>query len=321
MRVPRVLTVLVSLFILSCSGGDDGKKSDSGPPATDGAAGASLVGTFQVSVVGPDTSAGTTGSTTVFGKVYDGPTPSAEIWEEAATDGACKLLKPRIPFCETPCGGSAICVDDGKCQSYPKEVTVGTVHLEGVHTESGETKISMDPVAQNYQPVGVTLSYPPFSEGDEIKLTADGEPKLTATAKGISPLVLESAPLQLETGKSATLTWTAPKQSGLARIKVKLDISHHGGTKGKIECDTDDSGSLELTATLLDQLQALGVAGFPTVAVTRETSGSAPAEVGKVDLVINSRVEQEVVIPGLVSCNDDSDCPSGQTCQTDLRCK
>ena len=89
---------------------------------------------------------------------------------------------------------------------------------------------------------------------------------------------------------------------------MKLDISHHGGTKGKIECDAEDKGSLGLAAALLDQLQNLGVSGFPTVVVTREMAGSSTATGVAVDLVIRSGMEQEVVIPGLVSCNSDDDC-------------
>jgi Cys-rich repeat protein len=32
-------------------------------------------------------------------------------------------------------------------------------------------------------------------------------------------------------------------------------------------------------------------------------------------------VERVVVIAGLVSCTDDSDCPNGQTCQPNLMCQ
>ena len=78
---------------------------------------------------------------------------------------------------------------------------------------------------------------------------------------------------------------------------------------------------LEIPAALLDSLVALGVAGFPTIVLTRSTVGSAVIAAGRVDLLVFSELEQEVEIPGLVSCTDDADCPEGETCGSDLRCR
>jgi len=49
--------------------------------------------------------------------------------------------------------------------------------------------------------------------------------------------------------------------------------------------------------------------------------GSAVIARGRVDLVLSSQVERGVEVPGVVSCNEDADCPGGQRCQPDRRCQ
>ncbi|HSA21959.1 MAG TPA: hypothetical protein P5076_10940, partial [Myxococcota bacterium] len=262
------------------------------------------------------------GYTTVVGKIFDGPTPSALVWEETVADGPCQLLTPRVPYCEEDCGGDALCVEDGQCRAYPAVQEVGEVLVQGIHTSSGATQFSMQPIAGNYQPAE-ELPYPPFAEGDVITFAAAGSafaPAFTLEAVGIAPFSLASADIVLEDGQDVTLTWTPPAAAGSSRIALKLDISHHGGTKGKIVCDAPDSGSLTLPAAMLSQLLDLGVAGFPTIVVTRKSTGSATVPAGVVTLELLSGVVQAVSIPGLVSCNDDEDCPVEQTCQDDLSC-
>jgi hypothetical protein len=254
----------------------------------------------------------------VLGKVYDGPTPDTIIWEKPQVDGACTLTTPRVPFCSTPCGGSAACVEDDTCLAYPTARGVGNVTVSGL----GAT-FTMMPIANTYQPpAGVTLAYPPFSEGDAVSFSAAGDyfPVFSLTSQGIAPLALTSTSLLLKSGTPLALAWT-PGAAGNATIHVKLDISHHGGTKGQIECDGADNGSLTVSAALITKLVGLGVAGYPSVIVTRHAVGSTVISAGSVDLEIASVVEQSVSVDGLTSCTDDAGCPTGETCQTDLSCK
>lgn len=283
-----------------------------------------LVGTFLVSLVAPDTATGSAGYTSVVGKVSSGPTPSQVIYTESSSSGACKLMKPRVPFCNQACTGGAVCVEDDTCQSYPTAKSVGTVKATGIKTTAGATEFSMSPVANNYQPTGgVSCPFPAFAEGDAIKLESSGGDyaPFTLSSKGISPLSLNSTGLKLQSGQALSLSWTPPGVAG-STISVKLDISHHGGTKGMIQCDADDTGSLTIAASLITELLNLGTAGFPTIIVTRTAPvGSAVIAPGRVDLTISSTVEQAVEVPGVVSCKDTSECPAGQTCQSDLTCK
>jgi hypothetical protein len=140
----------------------------------------------------------------------------------------------------------------------------------------------------------------------------------TATAKGISPLMVKDGVLLMEDGKPLVLEWTAPTMSG-TKVHVELDISHHGGTKGKIECLADDNGRLEVAADLVTRLKALGVAGWPIAEMTRQSKGTSQQV--KVDLLLESKFVKDITIPGLTSCSDDDSCPTGQTCQLDLTCK
>ncbi len=320
-----VVVAALAAFAVACGGGTT-SETDGGTDAGTGSASV-LAGTFQAMLVPPVPASGgqpeTPGFTTFVGKVYTGATPSQLVWELAQTAGDCRLVTPRVPFCNTSCGGSAVCVENDTCQPYPSARSVGTVKVTGMRTSTGATEVSMTPIANGYQPSGtVELAYPAFSEGDDVRLEASGDayPAFSLSAKGIRPLQLTSTSLTLERNKALTVTWTAPGQAGLAKAYVKLDISHHGGTRGMIECETADTGSLQLTADLITRLLDLGVAGFPTIILSRKAIGSTVIAPGRVELVLASEVEQPVIIPGLASCSEDTECPSGKPCRPDLTC-
>lgn len=311
---------LLALIFLCACGQAPSPTTDAGTDAGNIATGGTgdagtLVGTFSILHLRND---GVNASASIYGKVYDGPSPASLVWELDTSEGDCQLLTPRVPFCATPCGGSAVCVENDVCQSYPTSKPVGIVHVSGL--VGGE--FDMSPINNGYQPgASVTLQVPPFIEGQAVTLTAAGSTAVqafTLSSEGVATLSLSNAALTLQSGMPLELTW--PAGSANARIKAKLDISHHGGTRGMITCDTADDGSLTISSTLTTKLIALGVSGFPTVIMRRERVGSTVIAAGRVDLTIGSELEQAVSIPGLISCTDTAECPSGQTCQSDLRC-
>jgi hypothetical protein len=256
--------------------------------------------------------------TSVVGKVYDGATPAATVWNVEGEGNGCRLLVPRIPFCDPRCSDGDVCVADGQCAAYPTAQDLGTVRLEGV----GQP-ISLVAVAHAYQPpASVALPYPPAAEGAVLQINASGGPlgAFTVASKAIAPLA-STGSVPLQPGTPLSLTWTPPSQPELSRVEVKLDVSHHGGTKGKIECEVADSGALDIPAAQIGALLALGVSGFPTVTITRVASGTAAVRAGRVSLRVASGVERAVEVPGVVSCTDQAQCPAGQTCQADLRCQ
>lgn len=284
-----------------------------------------VVGTFIVSLVeAVPATAGSEASdaySQVLGKVYDGPTPDLVQWNETLVDGDCRVLIPYVPFCGEGCGSGA-CVADDACQAYPVARGAGRVTVRGVRDAGGQTQFTLDPVAKAYQTVE-PMPFPPFAEGDAVSVSAAGDElaAFTVSSTGIAPLALSGDALALARDTDLPLAWTAAGASGNTRIRVKLDISHHAGSKGKIECDTADDGNLVIAGALVTKLLDLGVAGFPTIVVARHAVGSTQLTVGRVELDVVSDLEASVGVPGVVSCNEDGDCPDGQHCQTSLMCQ
>lgn len=299
-----------------------GNSSTGGAGNSGSSDGVELLGTFKVEVTADD-SGPTSGTTSVLGKVNTGAAPSAVVWEEVASDGACRLEKPRVPFC-TPSCGADVCVEDDVCRAYPAAQSVGEVTLSGVQVSGGGASLVLKEVAKAYQPpAGTLFAYPPFQPGDAVKLKAAGAelPGFELESTGISPLWITSSDLTLVEGAPLELSWDADSSAKASSIHVKLDISHHGGSKGMIECDQDDTGSLSIAASLVSELLGLGVAGFPTIIVTRAATSKARVGNGEVALVVASTTERAVTVPGLESCTGDEDCPDGETCQADLTCQ
>lgn len=317
----KKLAVLMALA--AC--GDDGGGVSGGPDAAVGDV-TPLIGTISVNLVPELMSAGSTqpAYSAMLGKIFDGPQPDAVIWEKGTTAAGCSLYTPRVPFCATPCGSTAVCVETDTCKPYPASQVLGDITVTGLVTKGGESSFTMKPVANAYQPPStIQLDYPAFIEGEKFEVKTSGSafaPSLTIGTRGVAPLVVTTSPINLAQNTPLALAWTAPTAAG-STIHIKLDISHHGGSKGKLECDLADSGSTTIDGALITQLLNLGAAGYPTIIVTRTHVGSAAVTAGRIDLAAVSTVEKPVNVPGIVSCTDTSECPNGQTCQSDLTCK
>jgi hypothetical protein len=273
-----------------------------------------LIGAFALKLVAETDD--TPAFSSLLGRVFDGATPQGVLFDESVVDGECRLLVPRVPFCATPCG-SAVCVDDDVCVAFPSSQSIGAVTVRGL-----PEVFVMEPVANNYQPpASLSLPFDALAVDATMELAAAGSaftPGFTRAGSGIAPLQLTSEDFVVDDGAPLGITWTPG--NARARVRLTLDISHHGGTRGKIECDADDDGDLVLSAPLLDALVDLGVAGFPTVIVAREAVTSTVIGAGRIDLVVSSTIERSIEIPGLVSCSGDDGCDDGDTCQTDLTC-
>ena len=308
----------LGLVAAACSG-DDGSTLDASPFDARPGDPNLRVGAFAVEVTGPD--GVNPGRTSVLGTVFDAPQPSSVIWEIASSDGPCQLLTPRLPFCATPCG-AAVCVEDGVCQDYATKKSVGAVRVTGIAIASGGADFVMEAIAENYQPpAGVTPAYPPFAAGDPIRFAAAGsawQGGFAIDTVGVDTLVMTSADPDLARDQPIALTWTAG--TAATTVGVKLDISHHGGTRGKIECSGPDRGAMTVAGALVTGLLDLGASGFPTIIVTRAVTGSAVITAGRVDLELRSQVERPVTVPGIESCDKDQDCTLPETCRDDLTC-
>ncbi len=289
---------------------------------------APLVGSFTVSMPPPDPATGVGEAAAFQGVVRDGPAVEMTSWSVVEEDDHCTLYAPSIPFCDPACESGASCVTGDVCQTYPTAHSLGKATLTGLELSDGTREFSITPLRPNfnYLPgVSVSLVNPPVAEGDPVQLaTAGGDyDPVTLVALGIAPLDFQSdgEALPFAPDAALALAWTPPAEPAQSEILIEVDISHHGGAKGKINCTAPDEGSLEISQALVSGLIDLGVAGFPTLRITRRSAGFANIEPGQVALEIISDLELPLAIPGLISCAGPDDCDEGQTCGTDRTCQ
>jgi len=288
------------------------------------------IGTFAIELIAPkpatETRDAQPGLTSIAGRVYEAMPPSNMQWNAVEEDGDCRLFEPINPFCDPACGSGTICAGDGMCVAPPAALDAGTVTFTGL----GDAVLSIDPLPRSfaYQPRSTSdLMYPPFAEGDVIGFSAAGDELLPfeLSARGIAPLeLLSPTPIAFDPEAETLIRWTAAESSDSSRIIVIVDISHHGGRKGELVCETGDDGELELPAALVQGLIDLGVAGFPTVTVTREVTSEPLSAAPGIKLRIFSNVDRELDVPGVTSCNEPGQqdvCPEGQTCQANKLCR
>ena len=293
--------------------GGSNAAGSAGGSGSGGSGESSLYGYFNIVLNPKIEETDTPANTTLLGKLYDGANPTAMNWQKKDEADDCRLDVPNAILCQPACGTTGVCTATNTCSPYAMPQTAGTAKLKGL----GASELSMEPRANNYQlPAGTMLGYPPCTEGSKIELAADGggHGAFKIEAQCIAPLET-AATVMVVKGQPLALRWKAPTATG-TRVTVLLDISQHGTSKGKIECDTADDGVLDIPVKLIDALVDLGISGFPTVLLTRETEGKS----GNVVLNVSAPFRSAVEIPGLTSCTEDTDCPMGQKCLTDLKC-
>jgi hypothetical protein len=302
--------------------GSGGKSEAGSGGAANAKSNAALYGSFDVSLVAAKektaTSEASAAATKVVGLFYGARHYPMTLLEQQTVVGECTLSTPIKPFCEQGCTGK--CTADDVCSPQGEKLPLGDIHFV-----IGKNEYDLEAVAHNYQlAAGEKLPYPPCDEGDTASIEVGGGDYEGFSIETSCIAVLDAGgPFPMEPGKPLDLTWSAPGDPNVASMHIKLDVSHHGGSKGQIDCDVPDTGAYSIPAELVDQLLDLGVAGFPTVQLTRNaTAHPEGGEPSNVTMAVDMMVEREVTIPGLVSCSsDDKQCPDGQVCQTDLSCK
>ena len=301
---------------MSVGCGNDSPNHDTGSSAADDAAALELpyapcapesgVGEFSIEL-GPD-------FTSAQGKVLD-RVMIDQLPVTQAQAGACRLLTSPTHLCDPACPvATQKCGAGNQCVDLPSPRDVGTVTLSGLLVP-----VEMSPNANtgNYHPNGGPLPYPAYRAGAGLKLRASGgeHQPFELGGWGVSALELTTDPVVVAGGAATQLRWAVPPEVGPARVQVALHLDNHGSSNAWIECDVADEGGAEIPATLIDGLLGLGRSGFPTVTLTRRTATSTGMDLGCVQMLVTSSVTAGVSLAGLVSCNDSSMCPSGQTCR------
>jgi hypothetical protein len=291
--------------------GAGGSGGASGSGGSEAGTGTGIYGAFTISILDEPPPA----YTKLLGLIYDGPQIDTPVLKLDTRMGDCELLVPKNPFCMGGCTGG-VCVDENTCQRSPLTVSVGIAHVTGF--KGGEFPITPLDRSNSYQP-SPTLPERACDEGGTIQIRTD---KFTLQGTCIAPLEVAAKvtdKIAVKTGMPVRVQWTPPTQMGATRFTIKLDISHHGGLKGLIKCDVPDTGSFEVPLALSDKLISLGLAGFPTADLKRVFTAVAPEE-PNVKILVTSDVTRDLDT-GVISCMDSSNCPPGQMCDRDLRCK
>ena len=301
---------------MSVGCGNDSPNRDTGSTAAEDAAALELpyapcapeagVGEFSLDL-GPD-------FTSAQGKVLDAVLPD-RLPLVQAREAECQLLTLPTHLCDPACPvATQTCGASNQCVDLPSPRDVGTVTLEGLLVP---VEMSPNAITGNYHPDGGPLPYPAYRPGAGLKLSASGGEygAFELEGWGVSALELTTDPVVVDAGVATRLSWKVPREVGPARVQVSLHLDNHGSSNAWIECDFADQGAAEIPATLIDALRGLGRSGFPTVTATRRTATSTGMDLGCVQLLVTSSVTAGVSLAGLVSCNDSSMCPSGQTCR------
>ncbi len=258
------------------------------------------------------------GFTSVQGQIYNGVVPGY-IQMVSASEGTCRLLRPRSLRCEPSCEVGTTCGEDGACVPQPEAVSVGSISVTGL---AEPVELMAGPPVFYYTHRG-SLPHPAFGLGDVISMSATGADEVMAfelQGRGIESLIIQDEALPLEEGTASTIRWTAPSEASEAMVHLVLSIANHGGTPGQIDCEVPDTGEFTFPMALTDALLNLGYSGFPAVWLTRRTVDSVPTSLGCVQFVVQSNAALDISIPGLISCSSDQDCPEGQSCGPELTC-
>lgn len=228
----------------------------------------------------------------------------------AMTSGACQLLVPAT--CQPACPETSWCTGKDLCTPKSMVVNAGTLAVGGL----GSGNMSLEPQGNVYV-ISPTLPFPGCSEGASVTVAAS---QFSLAGHCVAPLeVTTAAPVRATAGHAIELAWTAAAKPEQSRVQIAVEISHHGGFKGEIDCDVPDTGAFSVPEPLVTALNVLGRAGYPTVALTRTSMVTAALQ-PNVSLAVSS----EVVLAadtGVVSCAGNGDCTAPATCQSNRTCQ
>lgn len=266
---------------------------------------ADRVGSFQVAMEADYTA--------FSGSVADGVVP-VTILEQVGDDGTCVLLRRNNPFCDPMCTPGQTCDFDGTCVPYPANHDVGVVTVTGL-----VQPVMVEPLAPTFSYFDTSLMHPAFEPGAAIELSAEGGDYEAFVMHGIGvAMVVPSAKeITLNAARAVPIEWTPSGSDATLRLVMKVD--QHGLTPVQLICESDDTGSMVISAEIIAQFVASGVTGFPSADYYLQTADSVDLAPGCVDFVVRSHVQTPLTVEGHTPCNGPGDCPDGQVCNVPIQ--
>lgn len=316
--VSLALCAALALVAAACGGGSNTTPGGSGGSGGGGNSGGALyqpcasdtrVGGFILESFPP---MDTDGKWQLSGAIRDKVNPP-DVWVAEMTEGPCKLVTP--PRCMTNCSLPQVC-SGATCVPAPGPRNAGTVTVSGL-----SMPVTAMPIGDRSVYSVVHATYPVYADGAEITLKAAGAdtPAFMLRGSGVARVQSSTTPVQVRSGQPFTLTWTPAPAAGAGKMSIKVDIAHHGGVAANILCEAPDTGSITISAAMVDALIAKGTAGFPAAHLERRTVDSTMLQgLGCVDFAVATRFNGDIGVPlvvnGVQSCASDEDCPAGKTC-------
>lgn len=322
--------VMLWILLLACDkGGDDTNGTpddstpiddsgdDSGtpkPPVLTGACdNGTRIGFIEISHTSHD-------DALVTAQVEDAVFPTAELTPIEEKNG-CHMMRKENPFCNPTCESGFTCNLESECVPYPVRIEVGTIEITGTtvtHTMEPQTAYYWDGDAE----------LPLFDVGALIKGTVEGSKKLGGfELHGFGVAQVELTDGQIWDPKPPELpyTWTLvkdtpfqfdwiPSKEDEGDMYITLAIDEHGATPVTLYCEVEDTGSLTVPASMVNELIARGVSGFPAAYVYRRSMDHIDTELGCVEMEVSVQHEPFLVVEGHTPCFSDGDCPKGQHC-------
>ncbi len=285
MRRKPVLAWVVTVGVtLAACGSDDGENVDAGSGDVDGAATADALDSdaqpgAAEAIVGGVQVRDRDGAPVWIWGFNEQPAPGAlfgvvgeGLWEPSIAQGDCVYLTAIDPgFCDPACQGDTYCDSDGVCQEWPARVDAGTMHLTGLAADA-----TMTPNENHYYDVVDGLPDVMFTGGETASLTAEGNqiPAFSLSTVTPDPMVDQiDCDLTPTTGEDLTITWTPG--SGPGRVRWEMITMMHAGNGPMVLCDTDDTGSLVVSADIVSAFLE-DQTDWPTYQLSRYTRDTAP---------------------------------------------
>ena len=233
----------------------------------------------------------------VFGSIW-GDNPPA--WHsEVAHDGACRVLTYQPGFC-TDCAG--VCLAPDECRPWPDYLAAGAITVSGI---AGDDLVLEPEFDQRYQTWG-GLPDPLFADDAVITIEAAGDQvdgfggSVPAVARLTIPSLDETGQVVLADGADIELGWPAPVAGSRVHVFAHSGGALHGTPPEVIlECDGEDTGSLVITADILEALPVIGsgcakMHDCAKLGVMRYARATAATDRGDVLLTVGSGANYEL---------------------------
>lgn len=241
----------------------------------------------------------------VSGEVHDGVVPITIMEEVLEADG-CRLMRRNNTVCDPACEAGQTCDFDGTCIPYPATLGVGEVVILGLNKEV---------VMEEGTYFDTTMPHPGFDPGAHVRLEAEGGDysPFELYGRGVTPLQIPDETWVLRQDQPLEVSWEEA-QDEQAHMLLTFNIDQHGNTPVTMFCTAEDTGSLTVPASLVNEFKSQGVSGFSAANLFRITSDSVEIEPGCVQFDIFSHRAGDLQVEGHVPCTGEGDCPDGMTC-------